>query len=128
LEKQTSEQLIPQSHHHHWSQQQNATINHSSNDITGYNIIGGSTSMSSASDSSASLETAFRRVIEGGPDKEDKVIIVDKKTSCEAQKVLIENCNRLLALYTLCIGLETMADDRATKSHSWTLMIPLSRI
>jgi hypothetical protein len=43
--------------------------------------------MSSASDSSPSLETAFRHVIEGGLDKEDNVIIVDEKTSCEAEKV-----------------------------------------
>jgi hypothetical protein len=76
----------------HWSQQQNATINHSIYDIAGYDIIG-STSMSSASDSSPSLETAFRRVIEGGPDKEENVIIVNKKTFCEADKVLIKNCN-----------------------------------
>jgi hypothetical protein len=99
-------------------QQQNAAINHSSsNDIvTGYDIVIGSTSMSSASDSSpSSLETVFRRVIEGSPDKEDNVIIVDEKTSCEAEKVLVENCNRLSALYTLCIGLETTAEDGATK-------------
>jgi hypothetical protein len=70
----------------HWSQQQNAAINHSIYNITGYDIIG-STSMSSASDSSPSLETSFQRVIEGGPDKEDNVIIVNKKTSCEAKNV-----------------------------------------
>jgi hypothetical protein len=45
------------------------------------------TSMSSASDSSPSLKTAFRRVIEGGPDKEDNIIFVNEKTSCEAEKV-----------------------------------------
>jgi hypothetical protein len=64
----------------------------------------------SSSDSNCSFAAAPRRVVE------DTVVIVDEKTfSCEAEKVLVENCNRLSALYTLCIGLETVTDDGATK-------------
>ena len=65
----------------------------------------------SSSDSNCSFAAAPRRRV-----VEDTVVIVDEKTfSCEAEKVLVENCNRLSALYTLCIGLETMTDDGATK-------------
>jgi hypothetical protein len=92
----------------HWSQQQNATINHSIHDY----IIGLKQVLlnMSSSDSNCLFAAAPRRVVE------DTVIIVDKKTfSCEAEKVLVENCTRLLALYTLCIGLETVTDNGATK-------------
>jgi hypothetical protein len=71
--------------------------------------------MSSASDSSPTQETTFRRVMEGGSEKVDNVIVVGEKSTCEAEKVLVDNCNRLSALYTLCIGLETTTNDGATK-------------
>jgi hypothetical protein len=35
--------------------------------------------------------------------------------SCEAEKILVENSNKLSCLYTLCIGLETTSDDGTTK-------------
>jgi hypothetical protein len=63
---------------------QQSTI-HPSNSITGYDVIG-STSMSSASDSSPSLETAFRRVIEGGPDKVDNVITISAQHQKQQQQ------------------------------------------
>jgi hypothetical protein len=92
------------------SQQQNATINHS---IHGECIIRSKRVLSyimSSSDSNCSFVAAPSRVI-----KDTAVIVHEKTLSCEAEKVLVKNCNRLSALYTLCIGLETMTDDGATK-------------
>jgi hypothetical protein len=92
------------------SQQQNATINHS---IHGECIIRSKRVLSyimSSSDSNCLFAAAPSRVI-----KDTAVIVHEKTLSCEAKKVLVENYNRLSALYTLCIGLQTMTDDGATK-------------
>jgi hypothetical protein len=62
----------------------------------------------SSSNSNCSFAAAPCRVVE------DTVVMVNKKAfSCEAEKVLVKNW--LSALYTLCIWLETVTDDGATK-------------
>jgi hypothetical protein len=61
--------------------------------------------------SNSSFVDAPHRVI-----ADTTAVTVNKSSfSCEAEKILVENCNKLSCLYTLCIGLETTSDDGTTK-------------
>jgi hypothetical protein len=68
-------------------------------------------SSSSSSESVTFVATAPRPVVQ-----DDGIAIIDKKSStCEAEKVLVDNCNKLSCLFTLCIGLESTAEDGTSK-------------